>query len=494
MNALSTNSSRYTSLTMLLMIIVVLTIYRAATAWSYQHMSLHFDEAQYWLWSQHLDWGYYSKPPMLAVVIRAFTDMFGSSEHAIRSPALIFYPITTLLVYYLANMLTKSKEVGFWSALAFITMPAISLSSLLITTDVVLFIFWTLSLIFFAQALEKNTWGLWIATGVAAGLGLMTKYTMGIFAVSALLMVAINRDYRYHFSNPKVWVGGLIAVLIFLPNVIWNADNGWPTLRHTAELSSKGVQGLHPSKALTFIGEQFGIFGPVSFGIFVVWLFRFARQQAGTRTPTDWLLLLFSVVFLLVITAQALKGRAYANWAAPTYIAAAVIAGRMMVDSRALKIAMLATNILLMVVVYHSDTIVNWARPDATNGPDMFKTVRNWHHWRDQVEAELAKCGDCDIVTNTRVASAQTAYQLRGKFPHLYVWNPSDHLDNHYELDYSLKKPVQGKFLLVFQKRVPGGLKQDFESVSEPVVIKRWGKYKPVETYYLIQAKNFKGY
>ena len=479
---------------MLLLVILAITGYRAGTAWSFTDLSLHFDEAQYWLWSQHLDWGYYSKPPMLAVVIRFFTDLFGDGEHAVRAAPLLFYPITTLLVYSLGKQITRSQEVGFWSALTFLTMPAISLSSLLITTDVVLFLFWTLSLIFLIKALDQNTWSLWIATGIAAGLGLMTKYTMGIFALAALMYIIAVKDYRHHLKNPKVYVGGLIALAIFAPNILWNAENGWPTLRHTAELSSKGVQGMHPEFALTFIGEQFGVFGIVSFALFAWFIVQFVRTRSGERSKADWLLLCFSLTFLLIITLQALKGRAYANWAAPTYIAAAVIAGRMMVNKKGLQIGMLATNLLLMLVVYHSDAILDVVRPDAKKGPDMFKTVRGWHEWANKVDTQIQLCGDCALVTNTRVSSAQAAYQLRGKYDQLYVWNPEHRVDNHYQLEYSLNEPVEGKFLLILQKRLPSAIKKDFEWTSKPVEIHRMGKYGPVETYWILQARNFKGY
>ena len=85
----------------LIAVLVLGTLYRAlALHWS--GLNLYVDEAQYWTWSQALDWGYYSKPPVIAVIIAFTTALFGDGELAVKSGALLLYPLTTLLIYALA--------------------------------------------------------------------------------------------------------------------------------------------------------------------------------------------------------------------------------------------------------------------------------------------------------------------------------------------------------------------------------------------------------
>ena len=131
-------------LPLLLLAVTVVTGYRLALALS-SGLTLYVDEAQYWLWAQNLDWGYFSKPPMIALAIWLPTQVCGDSEPCIRAAPLIAYPITTLLVYAAARRLFDNRT-ALLAGLVFLTMPGVSLSSLIISTDVLLFLFWALAL------------------------------------------------------------------------------------------------------------------------------------------------------------------------------------------------------------------------------------------------------------------------------------------------------------------------------------------------------------
>lgn len=479
---------------LLLCVIGILTIYRGWVLYHMPQFSLHFDEAQYWLWSQHLDWGYYSKPPMLAAVIHFFTHFLGHDAPNIRSISLVFYPLTTLAIFYLSLKLFKSPKIAFWSSLTFITMPGVSLSSLLITTDVVLFLAWILSCLFFWQALQTNAWRYWLALGITAGCGLLTKYTMGIFAVAAMLLLISTQDYRHHLKNPKVWIGALLAGGIFLPNILWNSDAGWPSLRHTVELSSSGVSGLHPLKMLNFLAEQFGVFGLISFAVYAFLLV--SQLKRFTSLPNESkFLLCFSLTFLLIITIQALQGRAYANWAAPTYAMASLMVGHFIANRPKLCLAMLITNLLLMTLVYHGDSLMDTIRPNATKGPDPMKTLRDWDHWADNIQQALIDHPECALIVKRRDAAAQALYQLRETPITLYFWNPDQSQNNHYEMNYSLPSaPLSGCFLFLTQKSLPYPIHSSFKTISPLSTFVRQGKYKPIRHYTLYFAEDFKGY
>ena len=126
---------------------------------------LHGDEAQYWAWSQDLDFGYFSKPPMIAWVIASTTGVFGHAEWAVRLAAPFLHCLTAVMIFLTGRKLV-SAQIGFWAALTYILMPAVWLSSYIISTDAVLLLFWSIGLHAWASLREKPSWGLAIQLGL----------------------------------------------------------------------------------------------------------------------------------------------------------------------------------------------------------------------------------------------------------------------------------------------------------------------------------------
>ncbi len=300
----------------LFFILLTITAYRAWMV-ATNGLSLYVDEAQYWYWAQHLEWGYYSKPPVIAAIIAATTGLCGDSEFCVRAGSLLLYPLSALLLFLVARKLFDAK-VALLAAVLFITLPAVSLSSTLISTDVALFFFWTLALYAFVFALDSDAWDDWLLLGIALGLGMLSKYTMGIFLLSALIYVVAARRFDL-LRNPRAWAAVLVMALIFAPNLWWNWQHDFPTFKHTADIAAGSARGLlHWDEFSEFIGGQFGMFGVVLFPL-LVWVV--IKGKVAHKT----LLLSFALPFLLIITLQALFGRANANWAAPTYVAATLL-------------------------------------------------------------------------------------------------------------------------------------------------------------------------
>ena len=111
-------------------------------------LELYADEAQYWRWGQSLEWGYYSKPPMIAWVIYASTAILGDSEWAIRFFAPIFHAVAATILFLLARRMFNPTAALF-TVITYLLMPGIILSSGVISTDGVLFPFWCLALYLF---------------------------------------------------------------------------------------------------------------------------------------------------------------------------------------------------------------------------------------------------------------------------------------------------------------------------------------------------------
>jgi 4-amino-4-deoxy-L-arabinose transferase-like glycosyltransferase len=152
---------------------------------SLQSAGLYPDEAQYWFWAQHPAFGYYSKPPVVAWLIALTTGIIGNSEFAIRLSAPLLHAATAAIVYLIGARL-YDRRTGFWASIAYLTLPGVSLSAFIISTDAPLLLGWAVALYAFIRAREGGHGGWWLIVGVAAGLGLLAKYAMAYWMIAAL--------------------------------------------------------------------------------------------------------------------------------------------------------------------------------------------------------------------------------------------------------------------------------------------------------------------
>lgn len=441
---------RHAGLTLLLLLLTV-TAYRVWIV-ATNGLNLYVDEAQYWYWAQHLDWGYYSKPPVIAALIAGTTSICGDSEFCVRAGSLLLYPLSTWLLFLVARKLFDAK-VALLAAVLFFTLPAVSLSSTLISTDVALFFCWTLALYAFVFALDSDSLDDWILLGVALGLGLLSKYTMGIFLVSALMYVFVAQRWDL-LRNPRAWVAVLVMLLIFAPNLWWNWQHGFPTFQHTADIAAASTGGtLHWDELGEFFGGQFGVFGIVLFPL-LLWVI--LRGEVAHKT----LLLSFALPFLLIISLQALFGRANANWAAPTYVAATLlVAAWLQAKWKTVGLA-LVLNILLGLLVYHPAPL------NQLLNTDLQKRLKGWDSIGQQYQAIQQQYPEAILLADGRDVLSGLAYYARPQGLRGLSWNPQQKMRHHYDLVTTLGDKVGKDFLLVTPAAEPVGMDAHFDSVQ----------------------------
>ena len=115
------------------------------------------DEAQYWLWSKNLDFGYFSKPPLLPGIIALVCSVFGNSFFVIKMIAVLVYCVNSYVIFLISKKLYKNFELALLTATSFFLMPAVSVSSFLVSTDILLVLFWSLALLQTLIIKEKPT-------------------------------------------------------------------------------------------------------------------------------------------------------------------------------------------------------------------------------------------------------------------------------------------------------------------------------------------------
>ena len=121
------------------------------------NFDLFGDEAQYWLWSQNIELGYFSKPPLLSWTVALVCLIFGNNIFVIKMISIILYCVTSYIIYLISYKLNKNVELAFLTAITFFVMPAVSVSSFLLSTDILLVFFWSLALLQLLIIKEKPT-------------------------------------------------------------------------------------------------------------------------------------------------------------------------------------------------------------------------------------------------------------------------------------------------------------------------------------------------
>src|SRR5260221_2783952 len=165
------------------MFILAVTVFRLMWL-AREPYPLYGDEAQYWTWAQALDWGYYSKPPLIGWLIALTTGLAGDSEFGVRIAAPVIHAVIALMPSDLGRRLFDART-GAWAGALYVTLPAVSVSSVLMSTDLPLLVFLTLGVVSLQRALEPGGRKWWLGVGLALGLGLLSKYAMATFVASA---------------------------------------------------------------------------------------------------------------------------------------------------------------------------------------------------------------------------------------------------------------------------------------------------------------------
>lgn len=429
-----------------LAVVALVALWRAPVA---AGVPLSIDESYYVAWSKSLAWGYWTKPPAIAWAIALARGACGEGAFCVRLVPLAAFAVSTLLFFALARRIGARPWSACLAACAFATLPLASFYGLAATTDGLLLLSWIAAMLAFRHALDGARWA-WIAAGVAAGFGLLAKYSAGVFAFSALL-VLLHPAWRRHLATPWPYLAALSAALVFSPNLLWNLANGMPTLHHTADISQGDAgYGFHPDVLAAFWAAQFGVGGPIVFGAFVVW----SCYRPWKSSPDGWFLSAFALPILLVISLQALLARAHANWATPTYVAATLAAVLWLAARhRRWLAASFAVNLALAVVLYHFDALV--ARPfDLPKQVkyDPYWAMRNWPGIVAAVRDEAARRGVADgfaVASDDRALLAQLQANLPLPAGRALGWQRGAQPNNHFEQRFPLPARPTGPVLLI---------------------------------------------
>jgi 4-amino-4-deoxy-L-arabinose transferase-like glycosyltransferase len=382
------------------------------------------DEAYYRLWAQHLQFGYFDHPPMIAWWIRAGGLAFGDTPLGVRLLPALASGLNTWLIGDLARRLGAAPATAFRAAVWYNATLTVCLGGMLAIPDAPASLFWTLTLWTVAGAWRPEKTGdrigWWLAAGAAAGLGVLSKYSALFLAPGVVLWLLLIPGGIAALRHPGPWLAAAIAGALFAVNVAWNAQNHWESFEK--QFGRVAPAGFSPGHLAEFLGAQFLLLTPLIavFAAIGVWRAWRARRSDGGALPM--LPVATSAPFALYLLLHSLHDRVQGHWPVPLFGALAICAATAATGAslrgriaRALApVAGFAIGALALAVLVPPV-------PPLFGPSDPTLALRGWPQFAAKVEQERARAGAAWVGTLGYGTYAQLDYEGAVNTPLLQV-------------------------------------------------------------------------
>lgn len=274
------------------------------------------EEAYYWNYSNHLDFSFLDHPPMVALLIKLGTFIFGTNEWGVRFTTIPCWILTGYFSFKLTNLIRTGA--GLYAIVLLSVLPFFFIHSHIITPDIPLILSWSATLYYLYQALVLDKPKKWYLAGIWLGLGLLSKYTIVLLGLATITYLILEPSSRKWFFRKEPYLCALISLLLFFPVIYWNATHHWASFlfQSTRRLQDHYVFSFH-----LLIGLLLIFLTPA--GVFGGWIL-FAKNQAKNiimTTKTKRFLQIYTTVPLLFFSCFSLFHKIQINWIGPSLLA-----------------------------------------------------------------------------------------------------------------------------------------------------------------------------
>lgn len=316
------------------------------------------DEAYYWDWSRHLAGGYFDHPPMIALLIRAGTALGGTTPLAVRFFPVVAGAIASASAVAIAWRLAGDRAARI-AAVVFALMPLAATGLVLATPDAPLLAAHAVALYFVVRALQapvrtRASFLWWCAAGLALGLAFSSKYTSILLPVGLTIAVLLRPSLRARLREPGPYVACLLATLVFLPVLQWNAAHDWISFRFQLQHGLGAAKGSALKRELDLLGGQLGLVSPILFLLAARAVWRAMRRPA---TDERFALAVVAVASWAFFAYSALRRPVEANWPAPSYVPAVALlaaAASSLAGDRWLRRGAILAAVMVAVIYVHA--------------------------------------------------------------------------------------------------------------------------------------------
>ncbi|QWG25332.1 glycosyltransferase family 39 protein [Bradyrhizobium sediminis] len=480
--------ARNAALTVLALVVLRLV----AAAWT----PLTFDEAYYWTWSKHLAFGYYDHPPAVAFVIRAGTMIAGDTELGVRLASILLALPMSFAVYRTAAILFGGQRVAATATVLLNLTLMAAVGTLIVTPDAPLLVASSFVLFSLAKVLETGRGAWWLAVGAAVGTALLSKYTAMFFGAAILIWLAAVPKLRRWLVSPWPYLGGLVALAIFAPVILWNADHHWVSF--IKQIGRARIEDFRPA----FIGElvptQVAFATPLVFILGAMGLHALVWRDAGAFAARMLVNTMFWTIVVYFVW-HSLHARVEANWFAPVYpafaIAAAVAAHLTRWDPRRQRLADFclrwaapsAIPMFVLLIVQADTGVLTGYRRDAT----VRSVGVGWRELAGEIEAVRVRTGATCVLAPDYGTTGWLAFYLpKGSC----VVQPTQRI-RWVNMPEPSEAQLSGKLLFVDEARPAGRryLQQNYAKAEKVAELTRKRGPLTIETYSLELLESPKG-
>jgi MFS family permease len=268
------------------------------------------DELYFMACSRHLAWGYVDQPPLIALIVAIERFLFGDSLQSIRLFAALAGAGTVLLAGWIARELGGGKFAQALAAVAMLVSGVALAMNHYISMNAFEPLAWAGCALILIRIIRTRNQKLWLWFGLVAGIALENKYGIVFFATGVVAGLLLT-ERRSMFLKPWIWLGGLLAFLIFLPNLIWNIQHHFPFFELLANIRHNGRNV--PLTHLQFLGQIAMHMLPTSVPLVLAGLWFFFADAYGKR----FRVLGWAALVLLAFIMFSANGRPY--YVAPVY-------------------------------------------------------------------------------------------------------------------------------------------------------------------------------
>jgi len=344
-------------------------------------LQLHPDEAYYWLWSQHLDLSYYDHPPMVAYFIK-LTTLFSNSEFFVRLSSLI----CLLIVIYLIWKLTKeifSPRTALLSVLIFVLYP-FNIVSFMITPDIPLILFWTMTVYFLYKSIKTGEMQYWILAGITTGLTLLSKYSAILLIIGLFIFLLTTKEYRIILKKPYLYLFFIIAFIVFSPVIFWNYKHNWVSFIYQFNNGISDITSYDFRNVFIFLSGQI-LTGGITFSIIGLIL---GTINLFNKDNTMRFLSLFAILPFIFFTVSSIHKLAEANWALPGFICMTLIISDYFIKNKTrIKNVLLGTSLgfcFILSIIMYSHALFRIIPVEKINRVWVLTDPTNWFYgWKE---------------------------------------------------------------------------------------------------------------
>jgi 4-amino-4-deoxy-L-arabinose transferase-like glycosyltransferase len=455
-------------------------------------LELMFDEAYYGLWSKHLNWGYYDHPPMVAAWIWLSTALFGDTELGMRLLGIMATLAGAWALHAIAQDLFGDPLKSAFAALLWTATPLVGVGAILVTPDTPLMVGWTTALWALARLHRTEDWRWWLLVGVAAGIALEAKYTALFLGPGIVLAMLALPRWRRWWRHPAPYVGGVLALALFAPNILWNARNGWQTF--IKQFGRVGDTEWTLRFLGEFLGSQLGLLNPLTFVLAIAGLWLAVRGPSDSNRDARRLLACLVAPLLAYFLFHSLHDRVQGNWMAPLYPALILLAadagitglaqplwaGRLVAVARSWA---WPTGLVMLALVYTQALLTPLPlKPQS----DPTTLMSGWRDLARDLDALAAREGAATLLTQSYALTALLRRYAPGQRA---VLQYNERSRWTYDPTATLLRPDAPMLFVVEQKRTGSAAPLDrFAEAREVARVHRTRRGTVLETYVVYRA------